>query len=81
MSWIFICFCENKPVSKKNIIDSISTLNHIHMGLIKALIVTCILYAILYVLQKNVLHTLSTELQIKCLTWIPLILIFLYLLL
>ena len=51
------------------------------MGLIKALIVTGFLYGVIYVLQKNVLHTLSADAQIKCLTWIPLLLIFLYLLL
>ena len=51
------------------------------MGLVKALTVTGLIYVILYALRTKYIDTLSIELQLKVLTWVPLILIFLYLLL
>ena len=51
------------------------------MGLIRAIIVTTILYAILYVIRQRFLISASPETQASCLTWIPLVLIFIYLLL
>jgi hypothetical protein len=51
------------------------------MGLIRAIIVSCIIYAIIYIIQTKLLGSLSPEMHARCLVWIPLILIFLYLLL
>lgn len=51
------------------------------MGLIRAIIVTTILYAILYVVRQQFLATVSPETRASCLAWIPLVLIFIYLLL
>jgi hypothetical protein len=51
------------------------------MGLVKALIVTSVLYAILYFLRTRYISTLSPETQVTVLTWVPLAIIFVYLLL
>ena len=51
------------------------------MGLVKALTVTGLIYVIMYALRTKYIDTLSAEWQLKVLTWVPLILIFLYLLL
>ena len=51
------------------------------MGLVKALGVTGLIYAVLYVARTKYIDTLSLASQVKALTWVPLILIFLYLLL
>lgn len=51
------------------------------MGLIRAIIVTAIIYGILYLIRLKFLESASQETQINCLIWIPLVLIFIYLLL
>jgi hypothetical protein len=51
------------------------------MGLVKALLVTGVLYTILYILRTRYISTLSAETQVTMLTWIPLALVFVYLLL
>ena len=54
---------------------------HYTMGLVKALTITGLIYVIMYALRTKYIDTLSIEWQLKVLTWVPLILIFLYLLL
>ena len=51
------------------------------MGLVKALFITTVLVAIMYVLRTRYIDTLACETRVTLLTWIPFVLIFFYFLL
>lgn len=59
-----------------------STINETNaMGLVRAIIVTAILSAIMYVLRTRFIDATECEMQVSLLTWIPFVLFFFYLLL